>query len=159
MACILSSCSPIATYPPIEVESAVTFSNANYEPVPTILVTTIEYARDHFGALETVVYNLPVGMGSETYDTVTSRLESAEPMREVGQQAYHITELRVRGFRAEANITFPRGEEYATATLYLSKKLSEPWTVTRQRVWLIPNVEAPAPNITSLEQTVIVDTE
>ena len=39
------------------------------------------------------------------------------------------------------------------------KKLSEPWTVTRQRVWLIPNVEAPAPNITSLEQTVIVDTE
>lgn len=156
---IMSCCSPIATYPPIEVESALTFSNANFEPVPTILVTTIEYARDHFGGLETVVYNLPVGMGSETYDIVTSRVEGAKPLQENGQQAYHITELRVRGFKAEANITFPGGGGYETATLYLSKTLSGPWKVTRERVWLIPDVVVPSPNYVGTEQTVIVDTE
>ena len=57
----LSCCSPIATYPPVEVSTAVSFSNSSYEPVPTILVTTIEYAHNHYGGMETVVYNLPEG--------------------------------------------------------------------------------------------------
>jgi len=156
---IMSCCSPIATYPPIEVGSAVAFSNANFEPVPTILVTTIEYAREHFGGLETIVYNLPVGMGCETYDIVTSRVKSAKPLQENGQQAYHITELRVRGFKAVANITFPGAGGYETATLYLSKTLSGPWEVTRDRVWLIPDVEVPMPNYVGTKQAVIVDTE
>ena len=80
-------------------------------------------------------------------------------MQENGQQAYHITELRVRGFKAEANITFPGGGGYETATLYLSKTLSGPWEVTRERVWLIPDVEVPSPNYVGTGQTVIVDTE
>ena len=159
VALIMSYCSPVATYPPIEVESAVIFSNANFEPVPTILVTTIEYAHDHFGGLETVVYNLPVGVGSETYDIVTSRVKGAKPLQENGQQAYHITELRVRGFKAEANITFPGAGGYESATLYLSKTLSSPWKVTRERVWLIPDVEVPVPNYVGTKQAVIVDTE
>jgi hypothetical protein len=154
----MGCCSPIATYPPIEVDPAVVFSNANHEPVPTLLVTIIEYARDHFGGLETVVYNLPDGIGGETYDVVTSRLSGAKPMQNDGELAYHITELRVRGFRAEASVTFPRGGGYETATLYLSKSLSRPWVVMRERVWVIPSVEAPEPNYVPTEQARAVET-
>ena len=155
---IMECCSPLATYPPIEVDPAVAFSSANFEPVPTLLVTTIEYARDHFGGLDAVVYNLPVGMGGEIYDVVTSRISMAKPMQSDGELAYHITELRVRGFKAEASITFHRGDGYETATLYLAKSLSRPWAVIRERVWVIPNIEVPEPNYVPTEQTRAVET-
>ncbi len=157
---ILCCCSPIATYPPIEVDSAVSFSNSSYEPVPTILVTTIEYAHNRYGGMETAVYNLPEGMVGETYDIVTARVADSAPLQIEGDQAYHITELRVRGLKAEADITFPRaGGGYETATLYLSKSLSNPWKVNRERIWLIPVAQAPAPNYVATEQTAIVETE
>jgi hypothetical protein len=156
---MVASCSPIATYPPIEVSSAVVFSNSSNEPVPTILVTTIEYARDHFGGIETVVYNLPDGISSETYDLVTMRVDGAMPMQEKDEQAYHITELRVRGLRAEADVVFPSAGGYETATLYLTKSLGNPWGVVRERIWLIPVAEAPLPNYVVTEQAVVVDTE
>jgi len=156
----LSCCSPIATYPPVEVSTAVSFSNSSYEPVPTILVTTIEYAHNHYGGMETVVYNLPEGMLGETYDIVSARVSDSAPLQNEGEQAYHITELRVRGLRAEADIIFPRaGGGYETATLYLSKSFSNPWQVNRERIWLIPVTQAPAPNYVAPEQTAIVDTE
>ena len=157
---ILSCCSPIATYPPVEVSLAVGFSNASYEPVPTILVTTIKYAHSRYGGMETVVYNLPEGMLGETYDIVTSRVGDSAPLQNEGEPAYHITELRVRGLKAEADIIFPRaGGGYETATLYLSKSLSNPWRVSRERIWLIPVVQAPAPHYVFTEKTAIVDTE
>ncbi|MDP6541606.1 MAG: hypothetical protein QGF07_02365 [Phycisphaerales bacterium] len=157
---ILSNCSPIATYPTIEVDAAVGFSNSSYEPVPTILVATIEYARDHFGGIETVVYNLPKGMVGETYDIVGSRVENSRPMQTVNEPAYHITELRVRGLSAEADIVFPSttgGCE--SATVYLSKSFTAPWKVNRERIWLIPITEAPLPNFSADEQSVSVDLE
>ncbi len=156
----LSCCSPIATYPPIEVDSAVVFSNSSYEPVPTILVTTIDYAHNHYGGMETVVYNLPEGMSGETYDIVSARVAGSAPLQNNGERAYHITELRVRGLKAEADIIIPRaGGGYETATLYLSKTLSHPWEVNRERIWLIPVAQAPVPNYVAPEQTAIVDSE
>ncbi len=160
VALVFSSCSPVATYPPIEIDTAVSFSNSSYEPVPTILVTTIEYAHDHYGGIESVVYNLPKGMSSETYDIVTSRVAKSKPLENAGEQAYHITELRVRGLKAEADIVFPRaGGGNETATLYLSKSFTNPWRVNRERIWLIPVAQAPAPNYVAPEHTAIVDTE
>ena len=156
----LAHCSPVATYPPIEVDSAVTFSNSTYEPVPTVLVTSIEYARDHFGGIDAVVYNLPQGMTGETYDIVTSRIENSRPMQNAEEPAYHITQLRVRGLRAEADVVYPvGGGGYKTATIYLTKSIAVPWTVKRARVWAIPVSVVPAPNYSETEQAVSVDSQ
>jgi len=154
----LASCSPIATYPPIEVDSAVTFSNSTYEPIPTVLVTSIEHARDHLGGVGAVVYNLPEGMTSETYGIVTSRIENSRHMQNAEELAYHITQLRVRGLRAEADVVYPvGGGKYKTATVYLTKSMVDPWTVERTRVWAIPVSIVPAPNYSETEQAVSVD--
>ena len=100
------------------------------------------------------------GVLGETYDIVSARVSDSEPLQNEGEQAYHITELRVRGLKAEADIIFPRaGGGYETATLYLSKSFSNPWQVNRERIWLIPVTQAPAPNYVAPEQTAIVDTE
>ncbi|MDP7008052.1 MAG: hypothetical protein QGI78_00610 [Phycisphaerales bacterium] len=156
----LACCSPVATYPPIEVGSAVRFSNSSYEPVPTILVTTLEYSKEHFGGLETTVFNLPKGMSHDTYAIVSSRVLDSTPMMEAEQQAYHITELRVRGLRAEADVVFPSaGGTLETATLYLSKSLAHPWRVNRERIWLIPVATAPSPNYEPQDQSVAIETE
>lgn len=160
LAASLAHCSPVATYPPIEVDSAVTFSNSTYEPVPTVLVTSIEYARDHFGGSDAVVYNLPEGMTAETYDIVTSRVENSRPMQNMEEVAYHITQLRVRGLRAEADVVYPAGGgEYQTATMYLSKSIADPWTVKRARVWAIPVSVVPTPNYSETEQSASVDAQ
>lgn len=139
-------CTPIATYPPVENDVALVFSNSSNEPVPTILARTLLYAHEHFGGMDTVVFNLPEGVGHETYNIVAEKLGGAIPMTSPNEIAYHLTELRVRGFTADADIIFPSTTGgYEMATVRVGSSLVSPWRVTRDRVWLIPSSEAPAP--------------
>jgi len=148
----IHSCTPIATYPPIEVDSALTFSNSANEPVPTILVATLAYAHEHFGGMDIIVFNLPEGVTDETYTIVADRLGGAVPMTSQNQIAYHITELRVRGFHAEADIIFPSTSvSHEEATVRLKSSLLEPWSVSGDRVWLVPVLNLPAPNYSQVE--------
>ena len=150
---IFTNCSPLATYPPVEINAIAALANSSYEPIPTVIVTTIEYASTHFGGIEETVYNLPEGVSSRTYEIVGSRIPDARPVKRKGEPAYYITELRVRGLRAQAEILFPRaGGGYETATLYLSKSFTGPWKVNRERIWLIPNETAPAPTYNPSKQ-------
>ncbi|HIB00498.1 MAG TPA: hypothetical protein EYO31_01035 [Phycisphaerales bacterium] len=143
---LFSSCTPVATYPPVENDTALTFSNSANEPVPTIMAVVISYAHEHFGGMDTVVFNLPEGVGHETYNIVAEKLGGAIPMTSPNEIAYHLTELRVRGFTADADIIFPSASgRYELATVRVGSSLVSPWRVTRDRVWLIPSSEAPAP--------------
>ncbi len=149
---VFVGCTPIATYPPIENDAALSFANSSNEPVPTILAEVISYAHEHFGGMEIIVFNLPEGVNSKTYDIVSEKLSGAIPMKTLNQIAYHVIELRVRGFDAEADIIFPTtGGGYGLATIHLDTSLFEAWAVTRDRVWLIPTNSPPPPHYEVIE--------
>jgi hypothetical protein len=140
-------CTPVATYPPVENDVALVFSNSSNEPVPTILAKILLYAHEHFGGMSTIVFNLPEGVNKETYTIISEKISGAVPMKTSGQLAYHVTELRKRPFHAEADIVFPAsGGQYEQATIYLSSSLARPWSVQRERIWLVPVTELPTPN-------------
>lgn len=144
---VLVGCTPIATYPPIETNAALKFSNSANEPVPTIMATAITHAHDRFGGMDKIVFNLPVGVGYETYAIVADQLGGASPMKTVGQPAYHIVELRVRGFVAEADLVFPTAAGgYKRVTIHMETSFIDPWIVTRDRIWEVP-MDEPIPNI------------
>ena len=143
----IASCTPVATYPPVENSVALVFSDSSNEPIPTILEKTLVYAREHFGGMDTVVFNLPSGVNEDTYIIVAEKIGDAVPMTDPSQLAYHVTELRKRPFHAEADIIFPAsGGRYEQATIYLSSSLSKPWEVKRERIWLVPITTLPVPN-------------
>ena len=117
--CVIG-CSPVATYPPIETEEIQKLTKSAHKPVSTILVKTLEYMHSHFGGMDEVVFNLPVGMGVKTYAVVSEKVGDAEPMSYAGQPAYHIIELRVRGLEADADVLFPSASGgYKMVTLHL----------------------------------------
>ena len=156
---VVVGCTPVATYPPVENKAALSFSsNSANEPVPTIMANVISYAHSHFSGVGDIVFSLPEGVDKETYLIVAEKLGGATPMTSPNEIAYHITELRVRGFHADADIVFPSTDGgYGVATVHLSSSLVNSWTVTRDRVWLIPTKEVPAPNC-SVEEMVGVET-
>ena len=100
-------CTPVATYPPVENKVALSFSNSANEPVPTIMADVISYAHNRFGGIDDIVFNLPEGIDKETYLIVAEKLGGATPMTSPNEIAYHIIELRVRGFHADADVVFP----------------------------------------------------
>ena len=149
---LLSGCTPVATYPPVETDAAFVFSDSSNEPVPTIFAETLRYAHEHFGGMDIIVFNLPETVESETYALVANKLGGAVPMHNSEQVSFHVIELRKRAFHAEADIIFPSTSgNYERATLYLSSSLVQPWSVTRDRIWLIPVNELPAPNYSGSE--------
>ena len=144
---VCASCTPNATYPPIENKTVENYSKNVNEPVITILATAFEYALDHFGGMDTIVFNLPMGMSATAYARVSEKINGALPMTEVGQPAYHVVELRVRGFHADVDMFFPSASGgYEMATIHLEASLIDRWHVTRDRVWLVPVSKIPAPN-------------
>lgn len=144
---VCASCTPIATYPPIENKAVENYSKNVNEPVITILATAFEYAFDHFGGMDPIVFNLPKGMSATAYARVSEKLNGALPMTEAGQPAYHVVELRVRGFHADVDMFFPSASgTYEMATIHLEASLIDKWHVTRDRVWLVPVTEIPSPN-------------
>ena len=156
---LFSGCSTVATYPPIETESALSFSNSANEPVPTIMAKILTYAHGRFGGMDVIVFNLPDGVDKETYNIVAKKLGGALPMTSPNEIAYHIIELRLRGFSADADVVFPSASGgYEMATIQLKSSLVDPWVITDDRVWLIPTSEPPTPNY-SIEAIVEVETD
>lgn len=156
---VFSGCTTIATYPPVENDAALSFSNSSIEPVPTIIADVLSYAHDHYGGMDLIVFNLPKGIDKETYTIVAKKLGGALPMTSQNEIAYHITELRLRGFSADADVVFPSTTGgYEMATIHLEASFVNPWEVTKDRVWLIPTNEPPLPNF-STEAVVEVEVE
>jgi hypothetical protein len=144
---LFSGCTPVATYPPVETDIALVFSDSTNEPIPTIFAETLRYAHEHFGGMDVIVFNLPDTVGEKTYELVSDKLGGALPMENKEQVSFHIIELRKRPFHAEADIIFPSTSgNYERATLYLTSSLVDPWKVTRDRIWLVPVTELPSPN-------------
>lgn len=152
IACVSMSCSPIATFPPIETEAATKWGDAARKPVPRIMALVINYAHEHYGWTDEIVYNLPEGVGADAYSLVGEMLANATPMTSDGQPAYHITELRVRGLDAEADVVMPtKSGEYQMVTLRLETSPFNPWSVTYDRLWAMPIHDSPSPTFSAEE--------
>ncbi len=144
---VFVGCTPVATYPPIENDATLAFADSSNEPIPTVFAELLQYAHEHYGGMDTIVFRLPDGVTNETYRIVSEKLGGAVPLTSRDGVAYYITELRKRPFHAEADIIFPSSTgRYEQATLYLSSSLLEPWRVLRERVWLVPVSTLPEPN-------------
>ncbi len=150
---LVSGCTHVATYPPVENKAALNLSNTSAkEPVPTIMAETIVYAHERFGGMDTIVFNLPVGISEETYSTVANKIGGAIPMSQPDQVAYHIIELRVRGYSAEADVVFPSTtNKFEMATIKLKTSILDPWAVTDYRIWNIPVSKTMLPNMSKAD--------
>jgi hypothetical protein len=144
---LFTGCTHTATYPPIENLGGVDLSHSSGEPVPTIFSLVISYSHNHYGGMETVVFNLPKGIHNKVYSLVSEKLDDANPMSTQNEIAYHITELRLRGFSAEADVLFPQASGgYGMSTVRLASSVGGTWEVVDDRVWLILVNNPPLPN-------------
>lgn len=145
LAAIATGCQQYATYPPVEITAKLQRPAA--EPVPTIIATSVQYARDNFVASKTLPINLPEGVPPSVYDKVFTHLGGGQPLQSPEEEAIHITQIRTRGMDAQVDMTYPRTDGlYQLVTLTLEHNLMEKWHVISVRKWALRDVEAPKPN-------------
>ncbi len=156
--CSVYGCSSVATFPPVETATFLSTPSAANEPVPTIMSKVILYSHEHYGGMDSIVFNLPGGVDQKTYSLVEDIVVGAVPMASQNEISYHIVELRVRGFTADADVVFPSASgSYGMATIHLKSSIVGPWEVVGDRVWLIPIESPPLP--TFVEETEVVEIE
>jgi hypothetical protein len=103
---VAAGCTPWATYPPIE--GAAGINNPELNPIPEVMAVSIREMHERDGASGPIVFNLPAGMPERLYHRVAKLIGAgARPMMNVGEQAYHVCEVRVRGTEAEVDIVHP----------------------------------------------------
>ena len=145
LAALTAGCQQYATYPPVEITAKLQRPAA--EPVPTIIATSVQYARDNFVASKTLPINLPEGVPPSVYDKVFTHLGGGQPLQSPEEEAIHITEIRTRGMDAQVDMTYPRTDGlYQLVTLTLQHSLMQKWHVKSMRKWALRDVEAPKPN-------------
>ncbi len=143
---VFCGCSSVATYPPIETKNLLAPPSSANEPVPTIMGKIITYSHEHYGGMDSIVFNLPEGVDNKTYDIVGGFVGGATPMSTTNELSYHITELRMRGLSADADVVFPSASGiYGMATIQLKSSILGDWEVVNDRIWLIPIETPPLP--------------
>jgi len=156
--CCVSGCSSVATFPPVETKTLLAMPSAANEPVPTIMSKVILYSHEHYGGMDSIVFNLPDGVDQKTYSLVENLVGESVPMSSPDELSYHIVELRVRGFSADADVVFPSASgTYGMATIHLKSSVLNPWEVVGDRIWLIPIESPPLP--TYVRETEVVEVE
>ena len=143
---LLSGCSAWVTYPPIE--GAAQIGHHRLEPVPSVMADAIRYIHEtHEPTGETIVFNLPEGAPPRLFEDIQRRLRNAEILREEGQPAIHVKEIRVRATNAQADVLYPRGDgHYHFVTLYMKQRLLQHYRVENTRLWRIAAGDPPPPH-------------
>ena len=142
----LPACSPFATYPPIEHTARL--APATLPPVAGLMAEAIAHTNTNYGSGRDVfAVNLPPGVPEITYVKVLERLgPGAYVMTQDEQFAYHVTEARVRGAKAEVDVVFPREDGlFQLVTVYLKTNLVSGYRATDARAWRI-EVQPMSPN-------------
>ncbi len=133
---LLAGCAPYGSYPPVEETASVT--RLTFEPAPTIVTTSIEWAREKETgdvASSPIRFTLPVGSSAEAYEQIQDRIEGST-RGNPGEPAINVRSVRVRGFDATVDITVPRdGQDPMLYTLTLKSKPFERWRVVAERRW------------------------
>ena len=148
VACALvAGCAPYSSYPPVEQTSGLTHST--FEPVPTIMVTSLEWARsmeEEDVAERPLAFTLPRDSSEGAYERVQKRIEGSH-RAEGDEKAIAIRSIRVRGFDANVDISIPRDRgEPLLYTLNLKSKPFQKWEVVGHRRWRFHETDISAVN-------------
>jgi len=155
VACALvAGCAPYSSYPPVEQTSGLT--HPNFEPVPTIVVTALEWGRERERgtiAEQPLAFTLPRDSSEATYSKIEENLEGSR--RAKGDElAIAIRAVRVRGFDASVDISVPRDRgEPLLYTIDLKSKPFQKWEVVAHRRWRFHETD-----IVAVEHTIPSDT-
>ena len=118
-----SACTPFATYPPAD-NKAINPQAAVNDPIPALMVGSIEYSQTIYATSGDPAINLPAGSSRNLYKRVIHRLGTGHPMTDPKELAYQITQVRARGTKAQVDIFVPRADgTYGFATLYFGHTL------------------------------------
>ena len=141
---VTTGCAPVATYPSIG-ERPFSFTQPNFEPLPTLMAEAIRFTHIRFGGGREFAINLPPDTYPVIYDTVIKKLGEGTPMTSADQWAYHIISVRSRGFTAEVDIIYPRESgPHELMTIHLRRKVLS-YSVEHTRLWRI-HVDVPPPH-------------
>lgn len=140
---LTAGCAPWATYPPIEHTSKLI--NPNFEPMPSLMADAVRYAKETYGTVPDVTFNLPAGMSYKVYDKVIAKLGYGRPMQPEDTLAYHITAVRTRGPEAEIDVIVPRADGlHELVTIRFQQKFAKGYQVESAREWRVRADPPPA---------------
>ena len=133
--CSLSGgCAPWATYPPDE--GGLDLSGPRTEPVPTLMVESVQAVRARTNLGSEFAVNLPPGTPPQVYDWVLRRIGSGHAMEDPAEPAFHVTKVRVRGRQAQVDVFFPDSDgEYEFATLTFTGDVIAGYALDGTRIW------------------------
>ena len=144
---VATGCSPWATYPPVEIKPAKQLTRESWEPVPTVMAVAVQYARDTYTKDQDLAINLPEGTPALVYDKVIAKVGEGRPLRNAGEPAIHIKEVRTRGFDAQVDLVYARPDGmHQLVTLTLNRTVFQSWRVVNARPWQLRDFTPPAPN-------------
>lgn len=147
VALLAGGCAPWATYPPDE--GALDLSGPRTEPVPTLMVTSIQFLHSRHSLGDEFAVNLPPGTPPQVYEWVLSRVGGGHPMEDPDEPAYHVAKIRVRGLKAQVDVFYPvdpvDGGGYRFATISFHGDIVKGYTHEGTRVWHTGD-QPPAPS-------------
>jgi hypothetical protein len=136
--CMLAtSCAPYGSYPPVEETASVT--SMTFEPVPTVITTSIEWARNKETGIiagSQFTFTLPSGSSQKSYEQIEQRMDGVSKGTDT-TSSIGIKSVRVRGFDASVDISIPRagGKQPLLYTITLKSSPFKEWRVTEERRW------------------------
>lgn len=145
-AVVIAGCTPWATYPPIEGSTGL--HEPWLSPIPDVIAQAVRFAHFEDGGEGEIVINLPEGTPPVVYERVIALLGSGRPMRDPGEVAYHVRQVRVR--TVEAQVDLIHRDEHGVPqemTVTVDRNLLSGFFVSDVRYWRY-DVEEPPPYFT-----------
>ena len=147
LATTMTGCSEWSTYPTVEVKAGTVLARPESRTVVSVMAASIKYAQDNLVKGQNLAINLPKGTPAEAYDKVFAKLGDGRPLRDDGDLAIHVQEVRTRGMNAEVDLIYPRADGLnQLVTLRLERTLFEMYSVKDHRLWELRSVAAPTAN-------------
>jgi hypothetical protein len=136
-----AGCAPAATYPPTEGSTSL---GPSAPPLPELMAEAMRYAHAREGRGEPLIVNLPPNTPPDVWDEVLRRLPKATPMRDPGELAFHVRQVRKDGGKAEVDVIYRRENFNQLMTVAFEGAPFRPWRAIYNKKWRIP-VETPGP--------------
>jgi hypothetical protein len=136
LAVVPAACTAVSTYPPT---AGTTKMTPSVSPGPELMAGAIKEAHRVTKGSSPIVFNLPSGLSSGTWDRVARQLPSgARAMRGGDENVYSVQQLRLSGGTAEVDVIYPERGVYQLMTVKFEGGAAIPWRVQWAYRWVIP---------------------
>jgi hypothetical protein len=136
LAAVPAACTAVSTYPPT---AGTTKMTPSVSPGPELMAGAIKEAHRVTKGSTPIVFNLPSGLSSGTWERVAQQLPSgARAMRGGDENVYSVQQLRLSGGTAEVDVVYPDRGVYQLMTVKFEGGAVVPWRVQWAYRWVIP---------------------